>query len=57
MTKMNVDAVAAAIEAGAGQALPDLRQALTQAKLGIAGRVTTHELILVRQAREKSILS
>lgn len=57
MTKMNVDAVAAAIEADAGQALPDLWQALTQAKLGIAGRAPTQEQILVRQAREKSILS
>lgn len=55
--KMNIDAVAAAIEADAGEDLPDLRQALTEAKAGIAGRVTTHEQMLVRQAREKSGLT
>ena len=55
--KMNINAVAAAIEADAGEDLPDLRQALTEAKAGIAGRVTTHEQMLVRQAREKSGLT
>ena len=55
--KMNIDAVAAAIEADAGEDLPDLRQALTEAKAGIAGRITTHEQMLVRQAREKSGLT
>ena len=51
------NADAAAIEADAGQALPDLRQALTLAKLGIAGRTTTHEQLLVQRAREKSTLT
>jgi putative transcriptional regulator len=55
--KMNIDAVAEAIEADAGEALPDLRQALKEAKAGMTGRVTTHEQILVRQAREKSGLT
>ena len=54
--KINVEKVASAIESDAGEALPDLRQALTQAKAGI-GRVTTPEQILVRQAREKSGLT
>nr|MBF0684462.1 type II toxin-antitoxin system MqsA family antitoxin [Pseudomonas sp.] len=38
------------------EALPDLRQALSEAKAGV-GRVTTPEQILVRQAREKSGLT
>ena len=54
--KINVEKVASAIESDAGEALPDLRQALAQAKAGI-GRVTTPEQILVRQAREKSGLT
>lgn len=54
--KINVEKVAAAIETDAGEALPDLRQALAQAKAGI-GRVTTPEQMLVRQAREKSGLT
>ncbi len=54
---MDIEAVAKAIEADAGEALPDLRQALSEAKSGMAGRVTTPEQILVRQAREKSGLT
>jgi len=54
--KIDVEKVAAAIEADAGEALPDLRQALAQAKAGL-GRVTTPEQIIVRQAREKSGLT
>ena len=54
--KINVEKVATAIEADADEALPDLRQALAEAKAGI-GRVTTPEQILVRQAREKSGLT
>ncbi|MCL5969278.1 MAG: helix-turn-helix domain-containing protein [Betaproteobacteria bacterium] len=54
--KIDVEMVAAAIEADAGEALPDLRQALAEAKAGI-GRVTTPDQILVRQAREKSGLT
>jgi putative transcriptional regulator len=55
--KMDVDAVAQAIEADAGEALPELRQALKEAKAGMTGRVTTPEQILVRQARDKSGLT
>jgi len=54
--KIDVDKVAAAIEADAGEALPDLRQALAEAKAG-DGRVTTPDQILVRLAREKSGLT
>ncbi|MFN7506520.1 MAG: helix-turn-helix domain-containing protein [Limnobacter sp.] len=55
--KIDIDAVAAAIEADAGESLSDIRQALKEAKAGIKGRVTTPEQILVRQAREKSGLT
>ena len=54
--KINIEKVAAAIEADAGETLPDLRQALAEAKAG-PGRVTTPEQILVRQAREKAGLT
>jgi len=54
--QIDVEQVARAIEADAGEALPDLRQALAQAKAGL-GRVTTPYQILVRQAREKSGLT
>ncbi|MFV5213627.1 helix-turn-helix domain-containing protein [Azonexus caeni] len=54
--KMDIERVASAIEADAGEALPDLRQALKEAQAGI-GRVTTPAQILVRQAREKSGLT
>ncbi|MDR9834500.1 helix-turn-helix domain-containing protein [Herbaspirillum huttiense] len=54
--KIDVEKVAKAIEADAGEALPDLRQALAEAKAGV-GRVTTPEQIIVRQAREKSGLT
>jgi putative transcriptional regulator len=53
---MNIDKVAAAIEADAGESLSDLREALAEAKAGL-GRATTPEQILVRQAREKSGLT
>lgn len=56
LKKIDVDKVAAAIEADAGESLSDLRQALTEAKAGL-GRVTTAEQLLVRQAREKSGLT
>lgn len=49
--KIDIEAVARAIEADAGEALPELRQALTEAKAG-TGRVTTPEQMLIRQARE-----
>ncbi len=51
-----VQKVAAAIESDAGESLPDLRQALLEAKAGL-GRATTPGQILVRQAREKSGLT
>ncbi|WP_412479901.1 helix-turn-helix domain-containing protein [Azonexus sp. IMCC34839] len=54
--KIDVEKVATAIESDAGEVLPDLRQALAEAKAGI-GRVTTPDQILVRQAREKSGLT
>ena len=54
--KIDIEKVAAAIEADAGEAIPDLRQALAEAKAGI-GRITTPEQILVRQARELSGLT
>lgn len=54
--KIHIEKVAEAIEADIGESLPDLRQALTEAKAGF-GRVSTPEQILVRQAREKSGLT
>ncbi|HEY0955332.1 MAG TPA: helix-turn-helix domain-containing protein [Roseateles sp.] len=54
--KFDIDAVARAIEADAGEALPDLRQALKEAQAS-EGRVTTPEQMLVRQARERSGLT
>ena len=54
--KITIERVSQAIEADTGKALPDLRQALAEAKAGL-GRVTTPAQILVRQAREKSGLT
>jgi putative transcriptional regulator len=48
---MNVEKIAKAIEADAGEALPDPRQALEEAQAR-SGHVTTPAQILVRQARE-----
>lgn len=56
MQKIDLEAVATAIEADAGESLPDLRQALSEAVTGM-GRVTTPAQILVRQARQKSGLT
>ena len=56
MKKINVEKLAKAIELDADMALPDLRQALKEAKAGV-GRLTTAEQILVRQARAKAGLS
>ena len=53
---MDIEKVATAIEADAGEALPDLRQALAEARDGM-GRVTTPEQILVREARKQSGLT
>ena len=56
MKKLHIEKAARAIELDAGVPLPDLRQALEEAKAGI-GRVTTPEQILVRQARSRAGLS
>jgi len=56
MKKFDIEKAAKAIELDAGMALPDLRQALEEAKAGM-GRVTTPEQILVRQARSITGLS
>ena len=56
MKKLDIEKAARAIELDAGVPLPDLRQALEEAKAGI-GRVTTPEQILVRQARSRAGLS
>ncbi len=48
----NIEKIAKAIEADMGEAIPDLRQALAEAKEGV-GRVTTSEQILLREARAK----
>lgn len=53
---VDIERIAKAIEADAGEALPDLRQALEEASAGV-GRATTAEQILVRKARELSGLS
>lgn len=55
--ELDVESVAKAIEADFGESLPDIRQALLEAKQGSVGRVTTPEQILVRQARAKAALS
>lgn len=47
---MNIEKITQAIEADAGQTLPELRQALAEAQAGL-GRVTTAEQILTRAAR------
>ena len=46
---LNVDKVAAAIEADAGHALPGLRESLAEARAGLAGRVRTPEQIAARR--------
>lgn len=53
---MKIEKIARAIEADAGESLPDLRQALAEAQAGV-GRVTTPEQVLVRTARAKTGLS
>lgn len=54
--KLDVDGIARAIEADAGEVLPELRQALAEAQAR-AGRVTTPDQMLVRQAREATGLT
>lgn len=52
----DIDKIARAIEADAGEVLPDLRQALAEAQAGL-GRVTTPAQMLLRQARQASGLT
>lgn len=53
---MNIEKIARVIEADAGEALPDLCQALGEAKARL-GHVTTPEQILVFQAREAASMT
>lgn len=53
---MDIEKIAKAIEADAGQSLPELRLALREAAQG-TGRVTTQEQLLVRGARVQLGLS
>ena len=46
--KLNIVKVARAIEADMGEALPDVRQALKEAKAGLVGRIHTPEEITRR---------
>jgi uncharacterized protein (DUF4415 family) len=46
---LNIEKVAAAIEADAGGALSGLRESLAEAKAGMAGRVHTPEQIAARR--------
>lgn len=56
MKNLDIEKIAKAIELDAGMPLPDLQQALHEAKADM-GRVTTPEQILVRQARSRTGLS
>ena len=51
--EMDIESVASAIEADAGEELPDLREALSDLKSGIYGRVHTPEEILIRSTRRR----
>ena len=54
---LDIESVAAAIEADAGQKLPSLRNSLTDFKNGSYGRAHTPAQILARSARAKSGLT
>jgi putative transcriptional regulator len=54
---MDIETVARAVEADAGQAVPGIREALADARAGRFARVTTPEQILLREARKKTGLS
>ena len=56
LNSIDIEKAARAVEADAGMALPEIRQALAEAQTGI-GRVTTVEQIIVRTARKKSGLT
>jgi uncharacterized protein (DUF4415 family) len=49
LKKLNVNKVAAAIEADAGESLPGIRESLSEAKAGRIGQVHTPEQILERR--------
>lgn len=49
LKKLNIDKVARAIEADAGQALPGLRESLAEAKAGQAAQVHTPRQIAARR--------
>jgi len=51
LKKLNVDKVTAAIEADAGQTLPGLREALSEAKTGQFAQMHTPEQITKRRGR------
>lgn len=53
---MNIEKIAKAIEVDAGSTLPDLRQALNEARTGL-GRESRAEQILVRSVRAELGLS
>jgi putative transcriptional regulator len=57
LKNMNVEAVAQAIEADAGEAIPGIREALEDAKAGRFARVTTPTQMLMREARRKTGLT
>ena len=49
--RIDIEKVAKAIEADAGELLPDLRQSLAEAKAGLQGRVHTPKQTVVRRGR------
>ncbi|MDR1935918.1 MAG: helix-turn-helix domain-containing protein [Candidatus Accumulibacter sp.] len=54
---IDVESMAAAFEADAGESLPGLREALSEAQRGEFARVTTPEQMLLREARRITGLS
>ena len=57
LQNLDIEAEARAIEADAGELLPDIRTALAEVKSGNMERVTTPEQMLLRQARAKTGLT
>jgi len=51
LKRMDLDKVAQAIEADAGQALPGLRESLAEAKAGVSAQVHTPDTISKRRGR------
>ena len=49
LKKLNIEKVAKAIETDLGESLPDIRQALAEAKSGMVGRLTTPAQIEARR--------